>query len=390
MNGSKTWPMTLERVQRRSLIVGVAALITCACGMVSCRGQFYQSYLLAWLFWLGIALGSQAILMIHHLAGGRWGYIVRRLLEAAARTLPLLAVLYVPLLFGVQSLYPWARPEVVAADPLLQHKQPYLDVPFFLVRVAIYFAVWLGTARLLDRAARVQDEAPSPSATRLLTIVSSVGVILYALTMTFASIDWAMSLEPDWFSTIYGVLFMTGHVLSGFAFVVIAAAWLSRHEPYAKLIRPADFHDLGNFLLTFVIFWAYIAYSQFIVIWSGNLADENPWYLRRVSHGWGMVAVALIGLHFFLPLLLLLSRDVKRDPFALAKVSLGILVMCVVDIFWIVAPAFPRVEFSVSWMDVAALVGIGGVWLSEFVRQMKGRSPVPLHDSRVEEELEWA
>jgi hypothetical protein len=380
----------LDRVQRRALLVGALALLVLIIGGLARPTQFFQAYLMAYLLWLGIALGSQAILMIHHLAGGRWGFSVRRLLEAATRTLPLLAVLFVPVLFGVRWLYPWARPEVVEGDELLQHKQAYLNVAFFVIRAVFYFVVWLGTARALDRAAAVQDQTPSPAATRLLTIVSALGVVLYAFTMTFASIDWAMSLEPRWFSTIYGVLFMTGHVLSGFAFVIVVAALLSRYEPYARTIEPAQFQDLGNFLLTFIVFWAYIAYSQFLIIWAGNLTDENPWYLRRTVHGWGVIAVLLICLHFFAPFLLLLSRDVKRRPVALAKVALIVLVMCAVDILWIVAPAFPRVEFAVSWMDLAAFGGIGGLWLWQFVRQLKGRSAVPAHDSRVEEELEWA
>jgi hypothetical protein len=380
----------LDRAQRVPSFIGMVALALCAVGAVVDRKRFFEAYLMACLFWLGIALGCLAILMIHHLAGGRWGFAVRRLLEAATRTLPLLAVLFIPLVFGIRSLYAWANPDLVAADELLRHKEPYLNGPFFLIRAVIYFVVWLGTMRLLDRASTAQDQAPSREATRRLTLISGAGLGLYMLTMTFASIDWAMSLEPHWFSTIYGVLIMSGQVLGGFAFVIIVAAALAQSKPYGDTIQPEQFHDLGNFLLTFVIFWAYMAYSQFLIIWSGNLTDENPWYLRRFAGGWKWVGVLLVALHFFAPFFLLLSRDIKRRSPWLMKVALVVFVMCYVDIFWIVAPGFGRLGLHVYWMDVVAPIGVGGIWVAAFLRQLRGRSLLPVHDSRMEEELEWA
>jgi hypothetical protein len=390
VNGDTSLRPQFDNLQKVSLIIGVAALVVCAAGAAVNPKSFFEAYLMAYLFWLGIALGCLAILMIHHLAGGRWGFAVRRLLEAATQTLPLLAVLFVPLLFGLHSLYIWTHPDVVAADELLRHKQPYLNIPFFLIRAVVYFAAWLGTAMLLDRAATDQDQAPSREATRRLTVISGVGLGLYMLTMTFASIDWMMSLEPDWSSTMYGVLIMTGQVLGAFAFLIIVAAQLAERKPYAEMIEPLQFHDLGNFLLTFVVFWAYIAFSQFLIIWSGNLTDENFWYLHRFAGGWQWVGVVLVVLHFFAPFLLLLSRDIKRRSPRLSKVAWGVFVMGFVDIFWIVAPGFGRPGFTVHWMDIAAPIGIGGVWVAMFIKQLKGRSLVPVHDSRVEEEFEWA
>jgi hypothetical protein len=236
----------------------------------------------------------------------------------------------------------------------------------------------------------VQDQTPGREVTRRLTLISGAGLCLYMLTMTFASIDWMMSLEPTWFSTIYGLLIMTGQVLGAFAFVIIIAAYLVRYKPYAKAIESLHFHDLGNFLLTFVIFWAYTAFSQFIIIWAGNLPDENSWYLHRLVGGWQGVGVALIILHFFVPFLLLLSRDLKRRSSGLAKVALTVFIMGLLDIFWIVAPGFGRPAFRIYWMDIVAPIGIGGVWLAMFIRELKGQSIVPVHDSRVEEEFEWA
>jgi hypothetical protein len=380
----------LDRLQRASIRTGVVALVLCAIGGGLNSKGFFEAYLMAYVFWLGIALGCQVILMIHHLAGGRWGFAIRRLLEAASKTLPLLAILFVPLLFGLHSLYVWTHPEVLAADEVLRHKQPYLNAPFFVIRAGIYFAVWLGTMTLLNRASLAQDQTPSREATRRLTLISGAGLGLYMLTMTFASIDWMMSLEPRWFSTIYGLLIMTGQVLGAFALVIIVAAFLVTYKSYAKVIVPLLFHDLGNFLLTFVIFWAYMAFSQFLIIWSGNLPDENSWYLHRLVGGWKGVGVILIILHFFVPFLLLLSRDLKRRSSGLSKVAFMVFVMGFVDIFWIVAPGFGRSGFRVYWMDIVAPIGIGGVWMAMFIKQLKSQSAVPVHDSRIEEELEWA
>jgi len=380
----------LERVQKTSFIIGLVALLACLIGAVAESRQFFEAYLMAYIFWLGIALGCLAILMIHHIAGGHWGFAVRRLMEAASRTLPLLAFLFIPVLFGLHSLYVWSRPDAVAADELLRHKEPYLNIPFFLVRAVMYFVIWSILSLRLEKASAAQDEAPSREATRRLALISGTGLVLYMLTMTFASIDWAMSLEPHWFSTVYGILMMSGQVLGGFAFLIVVASLLVQSKPYSELIQPQYFHDLGNFLLTFVIFWAYIAFSQFLIIWSGNLSDENPWYLHRFEGGWQWMGIALLVLHFFIPFLLLLSRDIKRRSSWLAAVAWGVFLMCFVDVVWIVAPGFGRAGFQVHWMDLVATIGIGGVWIAAFVGRLKAKSAVPVHDSRVEEELEWA
>ena len=344
----------LDRLQKASVRVGAVALALCAVGAGLNPKRFFEAYLMAYVFWLGIALGCQAILMIHHLAGGRWGVADRSLLEAASGTLPLLTVLFIPCLLGLHSLYIWANPEAVAADDVLRHKQPYLNVPFFVIRAGIYFVVWFGTMVLLNRASLAQDQTPSREATRRLTLISGAGLGFYMLTMTFASIDWMMSLEPRWFSTIYGVLIMTGQVLGAFALVIIITAFLVTYKPYANVIGPLHFHDLGNFLLTFVIFWSYMAFSQFLIIWSGNLTDENSWYLQRLAGSWKWVGVALIILHFLVPFLLLLLRDLKRRSPWLAKVALLVFGMGFVDIFWIVAPAMTRISLFRSDGDTLA------------------------------------
>ena len=389
MNDSDSLNRQLTRVERSALAAGLLCAAVCAVAGWFDSTQFFRSYLVAYLFWIGLPLGCLAIVMIHHLAGGRWGFGVRRLLEAGTRTLLLMAVLFIPLLFGLQSLYVWARPEAVAASEMLRHKQPYLNVPFFIVRAALYFAVWLGLAWRLDRAAADQDRAPSLGVTQRLTALGGGGLVAYGVTMSFAAIDWAMSLEPEWFSTVYGVLLMTGQVLGGFALVIVVATALAKQKPLADAVSAQQFHDLGNFMFTFVIFWAYISFAQYLIIWAGNLPEENSWYLRRFEGGWSGVGIFLMVFHFFAPFVLLLSRDIKRRPGRLAAVAVGVLAVCVVDLFWIVKPAFDRSRFGVHWMDVVALLGIGGLWVAAFVGQLKGRSLVPVHDARVEEELQW-
>jgi len=368
------------RFRRNCLLVGIAGLVACAVGAVVSPSEFFRAYLVAYLFWLGIALGCMAIALIHYLTGGAWGLVIRRVLESGIYTLPLLALAFVPLAFGLRELYEWARPEAVAADALLQHKSVYLNVPFFLVRAAVYFVSWIGVAAVL-RAWSPADAIPA----RRLRVVAGPGLALYGLTMTFAAIDWVMSLEPHWFSTIYGMMFATGQVLAGFAFVIAVASLLARRPPLADLVAPNHFKDLGNLLLAFVMLWAYLSFAQYLLIWAGNLPEEIPWYIRRQQGGWAAVAVVLILFHFAAPFALLLFRTVKRH--ALLFVAAGILFMRYVDLFWLVVPDLEPHGFPVHWMDVAAPVGLGGIWLATFGWQLDRRPLLPLHDPQLREAL---
>ncbi len=371
----------LLRMQRPALAAGVAGLAVAALGAFISPAQFFRSYLVAYLFWCGIALGSLAIVMLQHITGGAWGAIIRRPLESATRTLPVLALLFLPLLLGLPHLYEWASPEHVAHDPVLQHKQLYLNVPFFIARAAFYFATWIVLARLLTRWSRDQDERGGPVSERRLQYLSRGGLLLYSLTMTFASIDWVMSLEPHWYSTIYGILFIGGQVLSAFAFVIPVMALLADRAPLSEIISPDKFHDLGKLLLAFIMLWAYFSFSQFLIIWSGNLPEETPWYLNRLRGGWESIGVAQIVLHFALPFVVLLSRDLKRDGRRLAAVALAVLAMRVVDLFWLIAPAFSPGALTVHWLDAVTLVGVGGVWLAAFAYQLRGQPLMPLQDA---------
>lgn len=382
----------LATLQRWALGVGLLGAAAAAAGWAIDPSQFHRSYLVAFLFWVGLPLGSMAILMVHHLAGGTWGYAIRRLLEAATRTLPLMLLLVLPLLAGIPVLYEWSHPEVVAADPLLQAKSAYLNPPFFVARTLFYFAVWGTLSWLLNRWSTQQDGTAETYPTRRLQVLSGPGIVAYALTATFAAIDWVMSLEPHWYSTIYGLLFIVGQALSTWAFVIAVAVPLSRRPPLARVLTAGRLRDLGTFTLACVMLWAYLSFSQLLIIWSANLPEEITWYLRRLEGPWLLVGILLVAFHFAVPLLLLISRRLKGRTRLLTGVAVGLLVMRLVDLYWITAPAFSGHGYHAGplhlhWLDLALPVGIGGLWLAFFLWQLGRRPLLALNDPRFTAEL---
>jgi hypothetical protein len=383
----------LEKVQRAALMVGALGLVVCAAGFFVAREQFFQSWLLGWVFWLGLALGSFAILLLHHIFGAGWGFVVQRGLEAATRTFPLMAVLFLPLLVNVasgeHSIWSWARPEA-AENPLLKHKlKDFLNAPFFSIRTASYFLIWIVLAWLFSKWSAQLDETGDARVAERMRLTAFAGLMLYGLTATFAAVDWLMSLEPEWFSTMFGLLFMVGQILATFAFMILLTKRLVQHKPLEEVARAPHFHDLGNLTLAFTMIWAYLSFSQFLIIWSGNQPETITWYKHRSGGGWQYVALALFLLNFALPFALLLSRFTKRRIHVLARVAVIVLAMRLVDLFWVVAPNFHH-EFHVHWLDVAAPAGIGGVWLWFFLRELKSRPVLPLRDPRLEGAFEHA
>jgi len=381
-------PEALDRFRWRALVVGVVFLPPCIAGWFSSPGQFFHSYLLAYIFWVGIALGCLAILMVQHLTGGAWGLVIRRLLESATRTIPLMALLFLPLAFGTHVLYAWARPEEVSRQAILQHKGFYLTVPYFWTRAVVYFLVWYALAWFLNKWSLEQDRAAAqPRIARRLEALSAPGLVLFGLTATFASVDWVMSLEPEWFSTIFGLLFIAGQGLSAMAFVIAAVVILAKQKPLSQVISPGHLHDLGKLLLAFVMIWAYFAFSQYLIIWSGNLPEEISWYAHRLGAGWQWVGLALVVFHFVLPFLLLLSRDLKRRATLLGRLAAVVIVMRLVDLFWLIAPGFRPESIGIHWMDLAAPIGLGGIWLAYFASQLKQRPLLPIGDPNLEQAL---
>lgn len=378
-------PDSLKAIRSKAWIVGSLGVGASAIGFLAQRQQFFQSYLVAWVFWISITLGCLAIMMLQHLTGGGWGLMVRRTLEAATRTLPLLTILFLPILLGLEDIYVWARPEA-ANDPLIQHKASYLNPTAFAIRSLVYLGIWTFFAWALSRLSLKQDQTGDPGLFRRMQVYSAPGLVVFSLLATFASIDWLMSLDPHWYSSIFGVYFIIGTGVAGFAFVSIVALYLSQRQPLAGTIQPKHFHDYGKLLLAFVMLWAYMGVSQLLIIWSGNLPEEVPWYLHRVQGGWKWVSISLVLLHFVLPFVLLLSRDFKRNARFLAGVSLMVLLMRWVDIFWLAAPTFHHHPAG-HWLDIATMAGIGGIWVAVFVGQLASRPLLPVNDPNLEEAL---
>jgi hypothetical protein len=305
--------------------------------------------------------------------------VTRRLFGAASRVLPVLTAMFLPILFGLHDLFEWTHAEAVAQDPALQHKQPYLNTPFFIVRAAIYFAAWNGLVFFLNRWSLEQDRTGDPRIARKMQRLSGGGLVAYVLTVTFASFDWVMSLDPHWFSTIFGVLLIGGQGLTALAFLIIVLTWLSRRPPFDMVLVPQHFHDLGNLMLAFVMLWAYFSFSQYLIIYSANLPEEIVWYTNRLFTGWRVIGIVLIVFHFAVPFLVLLSRRVKQAPATLAKVAAGVLVARLIDLFWLTAPEFHE-GFSLSWLDVVLPFALGAIWLGCFFWQLRGRPVLPVHD----------
>jgi hypothetical protein len=388
MTPTQTLAARFDRIQRRAFIVGIAALVLAALDGIRAPEQFFRSYLLAFVFWLGFPLGCAAFLMVHHLTGGFWGLPIRRPLEAGTRTLPLLTALALPLLLGLGRLYSWSHPDLVAADAVLKSKQLYLNLPFFLIRNVIYFAVWWALMRGLNRWSDQQDRTGDSRLALRLESMSGPGLVLYGLTVTFFTIDWIMSLEPHWFSTIFGLIFMVLQVLGALALAIFVAGLLSQYEPVATVISSDRFNDLGNLVLTFVMLWAYLSFSQFLIIWAGNLINEIPWYVIRAEGGWAIVALVLIFLSFAIPFYLLLMRPIKRRVETLSTLCGALILINFVDVYWMVVPAFEKAGPRFYLLDFLLPVGIGGIWVASFVAQLKSRPLVPLHDPRFEGALQ--
>jgi hypothetical protein len=385
-----TPPASLDGLRRRSLIAGVAGLVVAGAGAFVNPGQFFHSYLLAFLFWLAAGMGGLVLTMLQHMTGGNWGVVLRRIFEAAARTMPWMALLFVPVAFGMSHLYPWLDADVVAADHLLQEKALYLNGPFFLARAAFYFAVWVGLAFFLTTWSAQQDRTGDASLTKRMTAVSAVGIVLYAFTMTFAAFDWGMSLDPHWFSTMYGFLFIIGQAIMGLSIAIIMARRLSDEAPMAGVFNVGHWHDFGKLLFAFAMVWTYLTFSQFLIIWSANLPEEIPWYMHRISHGWQYLAIGLVVFHFFVPFAVLLSRRSKRNSTLLARMAMWMVVARLLDVFFLIGPESYPEGLTIHWMDIAALVGLGGIWLGLFTSNLMSRPLLPVRDPELADALKAA
>lgn len=348
--------------------------------------RFFQAYLVAYTFWMGVVLGSMALLMVQHLSGGVWGLVLRRPFEAAVRTIPYMAVLFLPIAFGTHSLYEWSHAEA-ANDPIIQQKALYLNLPFFYARQAFYFIVWGTIGHLLTRWSTEHDRTGDPALVDKLGRISGAGLVIYFLTVTFAMVDWTMSVNPHWFSTIWGMLYIGGQGLSAFAFGICVLVMLSQTAPLNRVLTTHHFHDLGKFLFAFLMLWAYLSFSQFLIIWSANIPEEIPHYLDRWDNSYKYLSIFIIVGHFIVPYALLLSRDLKKNAGKLRIIATWILFARIADYYWHVAPELHKEGLSIGLLDVALPLALGGIFMSLFVSQLTGRSLLPVNDPALDKAL---
>jgi hypothetical protein len=388
---SQTYTATgtpLPGMKQFGMIAGVLGVVLAVGGfLMSGADRFFSAYLVAYTFWMGVVLGSMALLMVQHLSGGVWGIVLRRPFEAAVRTLPFMAVLFIPILLGMHSLYHWSHADAVASDPILQMKSLYLNVPFFYGRQAIYFIVWGVLGHLLTKYSAEHDRTGDPKLLDKLSVVSGAGLVIYFLTVTFAMVDWTMSVNPHWFSTIWGLLYVGGQGLSAFAFGICVLVMLSQTAPLNRVLTTHHFHDLGKFLFAFLMLWAYLSFSQFLIIWSANIPEEIPHYLDRWENSYKYLSVFIVVGHFIVPYALLLSRDLKKNVGKLRIIATWILLARIADYYWHVAPDLHKGGLSISLLDVALPLALGGIFISLFVSQLGGRSLLPINDPHLDKAL---
>ncbi len=370
----------LSQVQTYALAVGALGLAATAYGAFAQTTQFFFSYLYALLFWLGLSLGCFLITMIHELTGGRWGYPTRRFFEAGFMVLPLMLLLFVPLFFGLHHLYPWARTEEVVREKVLAERHPYQNNWAYIARVIFFIGIWIWMAFSLRRWSLQQDTTNDAAPTRRARALSGPGIVIYGLLGTFAYVDWIMSLEKHWYSTMFPVIVMIGQILVAYAFSVVMVTLFKDEPPLAETVTKTHYHHLGNLLLTFVMFWTYISFGQLLIIYSGDLPHEIDWYMHRIATSWKVVVAALGLFHFFLPFFLLLFRPIKKHVGALTIMAGLLFVVHIVDSYWLVMPSLHQEGVKVSWLDFTAPIGIGGLWVAAFLWVLKQAPLIPQRD----------
>ena len=370
-------PPVAQVMQQRSLIIGAIGAIVAIAGAFLAPASFYSAYLIGFMFWLGLSLGCMAILMLHHLVGGSWSIVIRRQLESGMMVLPLMAVLFIPILLNLPKIYFWARPESLADPRIADIAHSYLNFNGILMRAILYFVIWYGMAYFLNRWSTEQDSIAGQSTLRF-RAMSGIGLVIYSFAISFAVIDWVMSLQARWISTIYGMLFIAGEALSAFCFCVLIETILAKRKPMSDYLTDTEVHDHGKLMLAFVMVFAYFNFSQWLIIWAGNLPEEIPWYKARLNGGWQFVGLFLVIFHFAVPFALLLSRQLKRKAASLVWLASWLIIMRIVDIYWHIEPAFHS-EVHLSWVLFAILAGMGGLWMAYFFHNLRARPLLPLN-----------
>ncbi len=370
-----------------SLIIGIIGLVFSFIGWYTNAEQFYFSYLTAFVFWITIALGGLFFVMLHYLVGAHWSVVIRRFGESMSMVIPFMAILFIPILFGLKELYIWMNPEVVAADHLLHAKSGYLNSNFFIIRLILYFVIWTVLAFLLNKYSLQQNQKSSPDLIKKLRVISAPGMILFAMTITFASFDWLMSLDAHWYSTIFGVYIFAGSFLAFISIITFIIIRLQSNGVLTQAITSEHYHDLGKWMFAFIIFWAYMGASQYFLIWYGNIPEETIWFLHRWESSWKIISMLIVFGHFVIPFFVLFPQTTKRNKTVLTIMSVWILIMHRIDIYWIVMPTLSPHGFHFSWIDVTSMMGIGGIFLYIFWRNFTAHSLVPVGDPDLEKSI---
>ena len=390
-----TTPPVIKSLQMKALIVAAIAGVVSLIVAFTNPAVFFRGYLVSYMDWLGVALGSLAILMINYMTGGGWGTSVRGILMASARCWPLMAVLFIPLGLSTKLLYPWAMPLKSITDPAIHEHlekhsfilRDYLNMPGFWTRAIIYFVILGGMILLFSRWSKELDQPPVRDFSARFKRLAAPGLILYAFAISFAVIDWVMSLNPSWFSTMYGLIFVAGELIAALGFTIIIERILYNYRPMSILLRPSYVHDHGKYMLAFTMVWAYFSFSQWLIIWAGNLPEEISWYFRRLHGGWQYVGLFLVVFHFFVPFFILLSRPFKRDIRTLVWLAAWMLIVRYVDLFWHIEPSFSQ-DFTVTIADIALPFAIGGLFVAYFCYNLNQRPLIPAYDATVQSVLE--
>jgi hypothetical protein len=369
----RTVQPALERWGQIALVVGVVALIVSAIGLILNPAQFFHSYLVAFLYWFGFCVACTGMIMIHYLGGGRWGAAIGDVLRSGVALWPVVAIMFIPVVLGVTFIYPWTDPAIVAADPLLRQKAGWLSIPAWLIRAVIYFIAFVLLSRYLNRWFAEWDATGDPVPRRRLRNLSGGGMVLLILGVSFAMFDWVMSLEPDWTSTIYGLMYTIGHALSGWAFAIFVLARLRHRWPVSEYNSWQLWRDLGSLMLAMVILWTYTSFDQFMLIWVANLSDEIPWYLNRITGGWEYLAILMIFTQFVIPFGLLVLRGTRKSAANLTIVTMVVFLGRFLEEIWLVQPDLRPSPFINHWTDLTLWLGLGGIWLTLFLRQLRGR-----------------
>lgn len=372
------------------LIVGILITIISGFGYFTDSTQFFMSYLVAWIFWVSIGLGALFFVMLNHLTGAVWSMVLRRITESVMIALPFMAIFSIPLIFGLHDMYHWTHTEDVAKDVILSQKTGYLNVPFFLIRSAVYFMAWFFIARKLYKTSIEQDNNPTAEQIKKMRRVSGPGIVVFALTISFAGFDWLMSLDAHWYSTIFGLYFFSGGLLSSLAVLALIGMYLRKNGALTEIITVEHYHDLGKLMFAFTIFWGYMAFSQYFLIWYANIPEETIWYQHRWEGNWKILSLTLVFGHFVLPFMALMTRAAKRNLKWLMIISVWIIAMHWIDLYWITMPTYSHHGFHFSWMDLTLFIGIGGVFLGIFWKYLSSTALIPLNDTSLPESIKFS